>query len=94
MQKTGKKEREYWFVYILECENGSLYTGFTADLARRYEEHLKGKGFKIERSDVKNDAGTMGSLSAKLEDRREVHVTAVPAEKETQVSVHYASRGD
>lgn len=59
-----------------------------------YEADLKGKGFKVERSDVKNDAGTMGSLSAKLEDRREVHVTAVPAEKETQVSVHYVSRGE
>jgi putative endonuclease len=43
MNKTGKKT-EHWFIYILECENGSLYTGYTADLARRYEEHLKGTG--------------------------------------------------
>ncbi len=39
---AGKKNRGHWFIYILECENGSLYTGFTADLKRRYEEHLKG----------------------------------------------------
>lgn len=32
-------------VYILKCENGSLYTGITTDLARRYAEHC-GKGAK------------------------------------------------
>ncbi len=59
-----------------------------------YEADLKGKGFKVERSEVKGDAGSTGSLTAKLEDRRELTVTAVPAEKETQVGVHYASRGE
>ena len=44
MHKSGKKSTEHWFIYILECDNGSLYTGFTADLTRRYEEHLKGTG--------------------------------------------------
>lgn len=29
-------------VYILECVNGAYYTGYTTDLKRRYEEHLKG----------------------------------------------------
>ncbi|OHD71463.1 MAG: hypothetical protein A2W19_02705 [Spirochaetes bacterium RBG_16_49_21] len=33
-----------WFVYMLECENGSLYTGCTDDLARRFNEHRKGTG--------------------------------------------------
>lgn len=59
-----------------------------------YEAYLKTKGFKVERSEVKGDAGSMGSLTAKLEDRREVTVTAVPAQKETQVAVHYVSRGE
>ncbi len=36
--KTSKN----WFVYMLECENGSLYTGLTDDLARRIGEHCKG----------------------------------------------------
>ena len=34
-------ENTYW-VYILHCENGSYYTGYTTDLARRYAEHLQG----------------------------------------------------
>jgi len=31
----------YW-VYILHCENNSYYTGYTTNLARRYQEHLNG----------------------------------------------------
>ncbi len=32
-----------YFVYILECEGGTLYTGITTDVARRFEEHVSGK---------------------------------------------------
>ena len=39
----------YW-VYILRCENGALYTGYTDDLPKRYEAHLAGKGAKYTRS--------------------------------------------
>ena len=28
-----------WFVYMLRCADGSLYTGITTDLARRLAEH-------------------------------------------------------
>ncbi len=31
-----------WFVYILRCADGSLYTGITTDLARRVAEHNAG----------------------------------------------------
>lgn len=30
-------------VYMLHCDNGSYYTGYTSDLARRYQAHLDGK---------------------------------------------------
>lgn len=33
-----------YYVYILECEDGSLYTGITTDVERRFEEHKKGTG--------------------------------------------------
>jgi putative endonuclease len=33
-----------WTVYILECADGSLYTGITKDLTRRITEHETGKG--------------------------------------------------
>jgi putative endonuclease len=33
-----------YFLYILECSDGSLYTGITNDLQRRFEQHKAGKG--------------------------------------------------
>lgn len=35
-----------WTVYILECADGTLYTGITNDLDRRMAEHEAGKGAK------------------------------------------------
>lgn len=29
-----------WYLYMLRCEGGSLYTGITTDPARRVREHL------------------------------------------------------
>ncbi|MFB1051089.1 GIY-YIG nuclease family protein [Paraliobacillus sp. JSM ZJ581] len=36
-------------VYILECKDGTLYTGYTNDLARRLAMHESGKGAKYTR---------------------------------------------
>ena len=33
-----------WFVYVLLCENESLYVGATSDVRRRFTEHLSGQG--------------------------------------------------
>jgi len=38
-----------WSVYILELENGSLYTGVTTDLAARYRAHAEGRGARAVR---------------------------------------------
>ena len=35
-----------WFVYILECCDGSFYTGVTNDLDNRMKKHANGKGSK------------------------------------------------
>lgn len=37
------------FVYIIECADGSLYTGYTTDVVRRVEEHDAGEGAKYTR---------------------------------------------
>lgn len=31
-----------WFVYMLRCADGSLYTGIATDVARRVQEHNAG----------------------------------------------------
>ncbi|WP_207586262.1 GIY-YIG nuclease family protein [Halomontanus rarus] len=36
-------------VYVLECADGSLYTGYTTDLERRVGEHNAGEGAKYTR---------------------------------------------
>ena len=33
-----------WYVYILKCADGILYTGSTTDVTRRLKEHNSGKG--------------------------------------------------
>lgn len=38
-----------WIVYILECRDGTLYTGITDDLERRLRAHEAGKGAKYTR---------------------------------------------
>ncbi len=37
-------KNEAWFVYLLECTNGRLYTGITPDLFERFRKHAQGKG--------------------------------------------------
>ncbi|MDM8514758.1 GIY-YIG nuclease family protein [Desulfobacterales bacterium HSG16] len=35
-----------WFLYILRCADGSLYTGITTDVKRRLKDHTGKKGAK------------------------------------------------
>jgi len=37
------------YVYVLECDDGSLYTGYTTDPDRRIQEHNDGVGAKYTR---------------------------------------------
>jgi len=39
-----------WFVYLIECRDGNIYTGISVDVAARYAAHLKGKGARYTRS--------------------------------------------
>ena len=38
------------YIYILKCNDGSLYTGWTNDLERRVKAHNAGKGAKYTKS--------------------------------------------
>jgi len=38
-----------WFVYLIECVDGSLYTGITVDLAARFAAHREGRGARYMR---------------------------------------------
>lgn len=39
-----------WSVYIIECDDGSLYTGISIDVDRRFKQHSSHRGAKYFRS--------------------------------------------
>ena len=39
-----------WFVYLIECTDGSIYTGIAVDVAARYAMHAEGKGSRYMRA--------------------------------------------
>lgn len=41
---------EKYYMYVLLCEDGTLYTGFTTNVARRFSMHQSGRGAKYTRS--------------------------------------------
>ncbi len=47
---ANKTSATIWWLYLLECDGGSIYTGITTDVAARYAKHLAGKGAKYTRA--------------------------------------------
>lgn len=39
-----------WFLYLIECLDGSYYAGITTDVDARYRAHADGKGARYTRS--------------------------------------------
>lgn len=39
-----------WYLYLIECADGSIYTGITTDVAARYVAHEQGLGARYTRS--------------------------------------------
>ncbi len=39
-----------WHVYLIECRDGSIYTGIAIDVESRYAAHAAGKGARYTRS--------------------------------------------
>jgi UV DNA damage endonuclease len=47
---AGKESAASWFVYLLRCADGTLYTGITNNLPRRCEQHNAGTASRYTRS--------------------------------------------
>ena len=39
-----------WFLYLLECRDGSYYAGISTDVQARFRAHLAGKGARYTRA--------------------------------------------
>jgi predicted GIY-YIG superfamily endonuclease len=55
MPKKGRNRKarlsgDRWFVYIVRCADGSLYTGITKDVKRRCQQHNAGTASRYTRS--------------------------------------------
>ena len=75
-----------WFLYILRCGDGSLYTGTTTDVEARLAQHRAGKGAKYTRG-----RGPLEVVyTEKCEDhsaalKRELAVKALPREEKERM---------
>ena len=71
-----------YYVYMLKCGDGSLYTGITTDPERRLALHRAGKGAKYTRSHLPVELVYLESAedkSAAL--KRELAIKALPRPK-------------
>lgn len=91
------KEKGIHYIYILHCNNDTLYTGYTTDITRRYQEHLAGsakckytRSFKPLRIaqcwKISNDKSTVmkvENLLKKLSRKQKQHLINCPKELES-----------
>jgi len=88
---TANKSTD-WFIYLVRCRNGHLYTGISTNVARRFAAHQVGKGAKYLRG--------KGPLELVYQKKIGTHSQALKAEimvknmsrpaKETMISLHYS----
>lgn len=75
-----------WYLYILRCGDGTLYTGITTDVERRLEAHRSGKGAKYTRGRGPLElvyTEKCGDHSDAL--RRELEIKALPREEKLKL---------
>ncbi|MCX6357465.1 MAG: GIY-YIG nuclease family protein, partial [Candidatus Aureabacteria bacterium] len=79
--------KKRWHLYIIECRDGTLYTGITNDLARRIGEHNRGKGCRYTRFRgpvrllyAESCAGRSGAM------KREARIKALPRAKKLRLA--------
>lgn len=87
-----------WYLYILQCGDGSLYTGITDDVQRRLAAHRAGKGAKYTRGRgpleliyVEEQADKPAAL------RREIAIKQMPRQKKLELvkqGVNYHKKGE
>ncbi len=74
------------YVYVIECGDGTLYTGYTTDVERRVAEHNAGKGARYTRGRTPVELAHVedfASRSAALQ--REHEIKQLPRAKKKQL---------
>lgn len=64
-----------WYIYIVKCSDGSLYTGISPDVERRIIFHNSGKGAK----------SVKGKLPVELVYKKKIGTKILAAKKEREI---------
>lgn len=84
------------YVYILECKDGTLYTGWTTDVERRIKEHNSGLGAKytrgrypvqlkyVEKFETKEEAMSREAAIKKLCRAEKIHLIKISGQTTTR----------
>ncbi len=74
------------YVYIVECRDGTLYTGYTTDIQRRIEEHNSGTGAKYTRGRYPVKLKHQESFSSRSQaQKREYQIKQLPRRKKEEL---------
>jgi len=44
--EAASSSDKVWYIYMIRCPDGAIYTGISTDVSRRFGEHQSGKGAK------------------------------------------------
>lgn len=67
-----------WIVYILQCSDGTLYTGITNDLEKRLKKHSDGKGARYTRGRGPYEVLLSETYATRSEaSKREAHIKSL-----------------
>lgn len=81
------------YTYILECGDGTLYTGWTNDIRKRLKSHSAGKGAKYTRSRLPVKLVYQESFATKQEAmRREVQIKKLTRKKKLLLIENYQQK--
>jgi len=83
------------YVYILKCNDGSLYTGYTNNLEKRLKVHNEGKGAKYTKARLPVELVYSEKYETKSEAmRREIEIKKMKkSEKIEKLILHKISNG-
>ena len=74
------------YVYILRCQDGTLYTGCTADLQRRLSAHRTGRGSKYVRGRLPVELVYQETCASRTEAlRRELRIKRMTREEKLEL---------
>jgi putative endonuclease len=75
-----------WYVYILRCRDGSLYTGISNDIQKRLSKHNSGKASKYTRARRPLELVYTEKLRSKPQAlRREAEIKSLSAQNKRQI---------